>query len=184
MAATEPQGQTVTAPAPAADVKAKAPAAAEITNAPALSGDMTPEQRKDVLAEVRRRMKSSALTVVAPPGWKYRWARHTDSQDIARLEFKGYRVVHENPKSPRYKTAVRLRDDGTYIVGDVILMEVPEEVWQFLREDEKERADKMVEGATEDFVNQTLSQEVPVFERDENGRVLNSRGVKRGQRRR
>src|SRR5436190_1787190 len=123
-----------------------------VKSAPPLSGEMTPEERKARLDEIRRRMQLSTLSVTPPSGWVCRWARSTDSQDIARLEYKGYQIVKDDPKSPRYKTAIRCRDDGTYSVGDVILVEIPQEIWEFLREDEKERADLMVQSAEAVFL--------------------------------
>ena len=156
----------VTAPAPA-----KAPTA--VINQPApVNGELTPEERKARLDEIRRRMTMSTLHVEPPKGWEARWARHVDTQDIARLEYKGYQIVKDDPKTPRYKTAVRCREDGTYIVGDVILMEVPSEVFEFLKENEREKADLLVRGATEDFISRTLGEGVPTFERDARGREI------------
>ncbi len=137
-----------------------------------LNGELTPEERKSRLEEVRRRMSMSTLTVSPPAGWVIRWARHVDAADIARLEYKGYQIVHDDPRNPRYKTAVRIREDGTYMIGDVILMEIPQEVWEFLREQETEKATQMVQAAESDFIERAHKEGVPTFERDAKGRVV------------
>lgn len=144
----------------------------EVTSAPPLNGELTAEERKERLATIRRRMTLSTLSVEPPPGWVCRWARHTDSQDIARLEYKGYQIVKDNPKQPRYKTAITCREDGTYTVGDVILVEIPKEIWEFLREEENERANMMVQSAQNDFLSEAAKANVPTFERDAKGRIV------------
>lgn len=135
--------------------------------------EMTEEERKVAFAELRSRLSRSRIEVVGDPDNPkvYYWARKNDTEELTRLEWMGYTVVHDNPQAPKLK-ASGLQADGTYVIGDVILMEIDPEIKEFLDAENARRAHELVEGAKSDFVEgaQKMAEQgyrVPTFERGE-----------------
>lgn len=135
------------------------------TSAPKVK-DMTPEERERWYAGMRTRMGRSLIQVNGDPNKHYYWARKNDPAEMARLEWLGHEIVHDDPKAPRIKAA-GLQQDGTYVLGDVILMQIDAEINEFLDMENARRARELIEGAKNDFVADAKSKEVPTFERDE-----------------
>ncbi len=83
--------------------------------------------------------------------------------ELGRLEYLGFVIVRDNPKQPAWK-ANGSREDGTYIVGDVILMEIDSEIYDFLLNENVERSTQMIEGASSGFKDEAARQNVPTFD--------------------
>lgn len=141
------------------------------TSAPKVMKDLTPEERSARYEEIRRRMRESRIKVTGDPNKKYYWARKDDTHEMSRLGWMGYEVVHDDPKSPRI-TATGLREDGTYVIGDVILMHIDKELDEFFDQENARRARELVEGAKANFVSDAHKEGVPTFERDEDPRKI------------
>jgi hypothetical protein len=133
---------------------------------PAIPTD--PEARRAWYRSMRERMSKSHFAVEKiPAGYTPYWARKDDEVELARLDVLGFKVVRDDPKHPRYR-ANGLRADGTYIMGDVILMEVPTELYAFYEQENLDRARMMVEGVPQQFISEAEKAGAPAFEIDEN----------------
>jgi hypothetical protein len=148
------------------DVK---PSSVTVSSSPQV-GDLTPEGRKKRYNELRARLGKSRLEVKGKPGIHYFWADKGDGNELSRLDVMGYKITREpNAKevlagnaSPEIQ-ANGLREDGTYTLGDVILTECPEEVYEFLQLDVTERHEALVGGAAEEFISEAAKKGVPTF---------------------
>lgn len=126
---------------------------------------LSDDERRKQFAQLRERMSRSRLEVTAPPGRHPYWARKQDEQELARLEWLGFTVVRDDPKAPLWKAA-GLREDGTYSLGDVILMSIDEDTYQFLLEEDAQKAQNLVgsvKQSTEDEINKAGA---PTFQVD------------------
>jgi len=124
---------------------------------------LTPEERKQLYAKLRERMSKSKLEIVAPAGMSAYWARKDDDTEMARLDYLGFRVVREiKGQPPRYK-AQGAREDGTYVMGDVILMEISTEEYLFYKTENANRASQMASAAKNQFVEEAEKQGAPTF---------------------
>ena len=135
----------------------------DIISQPGPAKPLTPDERKHLLANLRNNMGKSRLAVQGPSDMHPYWARSNDMEEMSRLESLGFRVVVEDHKHLRYK-ASGLRQDGTYIIGDVILMEVPKEVHDILVEENHKTSKNLVASAKETFKDEANRQGVPTFE--------------------
>jgi len=135
----------------------------DVISQPGPAKPLTYEERKHLLANVRHNMGRSRLAVKGSSDMHPYWARSTDMEEMSRLESLGFRVVVDDHKKPRYK-ASGLRQDGTYIVGDVIHMEVPNEVYDILEQENLKTARNLVASAKDTFKDEAERQGVPVFE--------------------
>lgn len=134
-------------------------------------GSLTPAQRKQRYEQLRKRMGKSKLEVQGDPKLHYFWAHRTDDAQIIEFESKEYQIVREPNavdvlagKAKPKIIASGLRVDGTYIVGDVILLSCPLEVYEFLMLDQDERMNDQKRAATEGFRSEAEKAGVPVFE--------------------
>lgn len=134
-------------------------------------GVLTPDQRKKRMDDLRAKMGRSRLVVEGNPNMHYFWAPKDDSGEIVRLNILGYQIYREpNAKdvlAGKAEPQIRangLREDGTYVIGDVILMEVEKEVYDILLEEPTRLNDAMKASATEEFKNEAAKQGVPTFE--------------------
>jgi hypothetical protein len=126
-----------------------------------------PNARKEWYRQMRERLGKSRFKVERiPSGYSVYWARKDDETELSRLDTLGFKIVRDDPKDPRYK-ANGLREDGTYILGDVILMEIPTEMYEFYKEDNLDRARMLVEGVPQAFIQEAEKSKVPAFEIDE-----------------
>lgn len=108
---------------------------------------LTPEQRSELYKRLRERMTTSKLAVEPPPGMTAYWARKEDVSELARLDVLGFRVVREVEGQPKRYKAQGARADGTYVMGDVILLEIPSEEWFFYQAENNVRATNMSKAA-------------------------------------
>ena len=128
--------------------------------------DMTPKEKKALFADLRARMNRSKLQIdKKPPGLHPYWARKADEHEMARLEYLGFKIVHDNPEK-RLWDAAGFRQDGTFILGDVILMSLPEIEWEFYQRDIEERSREQAGAAQAEFRDQASQQGVPTFTKD------------------
>lgn len=142
---------------------------AKVSSAKPLSA-LSTEERKARYAELRKILGRSKFEVRGDPTMHYLWAARDDSNEMTRLEMIGYTIVKEpNPKAvlageaPAKIQASGLRQDGTYTIGDVILVQCPMDVYEFLMLENEQRAENMLKSAKEDFVVEAEKQGVPTF---------------------
>lgn len=139
--------------------------------APKLS-EMSPEDRAKKYQEIRRRMSESRIAVRGQSHLKYYWARKDDTNELSRLEWIGYEIVREPDILHPRISATGLKQDGTYVLGDVILMQIDKEISEFLDRENAKRAKDMAEGVKMTFATEAAKEGVPAFERDEDARKL------------
>ena len=140
-----------------------APPKTSVTSAPASAAELTPEQRRQRYDELRARMGHSMTEVTPPAGKAGYWARINDAPEMGRLEYLGFKIVRDDPKHPAWK-ANGSKEDGTYVIGDVILMEIDADIYEFLLHENVERGREMIEGASESFKMEAQRQGVPTFD--------------------
>ena len=124
---------------------------------------LTMEQKRQRFAELRQRMGRSQIEVTPPAGKSGYWAPLDDSREHGRLAWLGFNIVHDDPKSPAWK-ANGLKDDGTYIVGDVILMEIDSWIYEMLQQEYIDLSEAQRKNAKQTFKDEAERQGSPVFE--------------------
>lgn len=134
---------------------------------------LTAAERKKRFDELRTKLGKSKLEVKGDPGTHYFWADKGDDGERIRLESIGYWIVREpNAKAvlkgeakPKI-TANGLHEDGTYRVGDVLLMACSQDLYdlQLLENDERMREDQT--SIRQNFRLEAEKQGVPTFETD------------------
>lgn len=137
------------------------------------SAALTEEQRQRRYSELRERMGKSRLEVVGKKGRHYFWGPRGDSNELDRLDLLGYKIVREpNVKDvlagkaePQIRAA-GLREDGTYVLGDVILLECDEEVYEFLLLESEQKSNSQQAAAKDNFQFEAEKSGVPTFEVD------------------
>lgn len=131
------------------------------------------DARKKRYQDLRQRMGKSRLEVIGEPGRHYLWAHRGDSNELDRLDLLGYRITREvNAKDvlagkvkPKIK-AGGLREDGTYVQGDTLLVDCSDETYEFIMLENEERASSLMSSAKDNFVFESEKAGVPTFEVD------------------
>jgi hypothetical protein len=143
------------------------------TPSAAQSAALTEEQKKKRYQELRQRLGRPRLEVIGVPGRHYFWAHRSDTNEMDRLDLVGYTLTREpnaaevlSGKAKPKVQAGGLREDGTYIQGDVILMDCDLEVYEFMMLENEERASGMISSAKDNFVIEQERRGVPTFEVD------------------
>jgi hypothetical protein len=108
-------------------------------------------------------MGRSQIEVVPPAGKTGYWASLSDTHELGRLDWLGFKIVHDDPKNPAWK-ANGAREDGTYVVGDVILMEIDSELYEFLQQEYVEINEAQRKNAPRNFEDEAAAKGVPTFE--------------------
>ena len=134
-------------------------------------GTLSQEEKAKRYAELRARMGESKFKVVGKPGIHYFWAAKEDSNEMVRLELIGYSVVKEpnaadvlaGKKKPEI-AAAGLRQDGTYSIGDVILTQCDQDVYDFCMLENEQKSEDAVRAAKESFKVEAEKSGVPTFE--------------------
>lgn len=121
------------------------------------------EETKKKFAELKSRMGRSRLEVKSPAGYTPYWARKGDTAELSRLDYLGFRIVREKPGQERRYSAQGYRDDGTYVMGDVILMEIRTEDYNFFLSENAKRGEQMSEAAKAKLVEDLESKGAPTF---------------------
>lgn len=136
----------------------------QVTSAPPARKQLSEEERKALYAKLRDRMRKSRLEILHPQlGRSYYWARSKDETELSRLDMLGFRVVKSDPKTPK-PVANGLHEDGTYQLGDVILMDIDSEIYEYYLQDNIARADALIHSSQESFREEAERQGVPTFE--------------------
>jgi hypothetical protein len=103
------------------------------TSAPAMS--ITEDEKQRLIALSEQNINASILKVDGPGGFHPYWANCAlDGQvgSVGYFETKGFVIARDDPakaESERFWKARGARPDGTYVIGDLILMFCPDEVW-------------------------------------------------------
>lgn len=137
-------------------------------------GQLTAAERQKRFDELRKRMGKSRLEVKGKPGLHYFWAHKTDDAEIIRLEGQFDYIIVREPNAKEVLAgkakpeieASGLREDGTYQVGDVILMQCPQDNYDFMLLANDEKMEQMKSAVKEDFRTGAETQGVPTFEFD------------------
>lgn len=132
---------------------------------------LTEAERKKRFAELRERLGQPRLKVVGDPAKHYFWAHRSDSQELDRLDLVGYTIVREpnaeqvlaGKAKPKIQ-AGGLRNDGTYVLGDVMLMECDQDLYEFLMMENDERVQQMNQAAKDNFLIEAEKAGAPTFE--------------------
>ena len=124
---------------------------------------LTLEEKKIRFAELRKHMGRSQIEVIPPAGKTGLWARKDDTRELGRLEWLGYHIVHDDPKKPAWR-ANGLQQDGTYIVGDVILLEVDSWIYEMLQQEYQDQSESQRTNAKATFKDDAERAGTPVFE--------------------
>ena len=137
---------------------------------------LTPEERERRYEELRQRSANSRIYVEPrDPNIAVRWVRN-DPHDISLHEWMGFKFAKDNPKLPkeqrRFQTTVQLREDGTYILGDVILMEIARDDYEFYINEGIQRSRDLVHAGKRAFRTEAAKLDVPTFERDKAGNIV------------
>jgi len=135
----------------------------QVASAPP-AGQLSEAQRQALFASLRERMSRSPLAVTPPSGVSAYWARKDDMQELSRLDLLGFKVVKEADRQNLRFKANGLKEDGTYVLGDVILLEIPTEMYEFYKQEIQERSRRLAEGGRADFLNEAQKAGVPTFE--------------------
>lgn len=132
---------------------------------------MSREERKQRYAQYQKKLGRSKLEVHGDPNIHYFWADKNDDGELVRLDFLEYFIVKE-PKAkevlagtatPKVRAA-GLREDGTYIIGDVILMGCPMEIYEFHMMDVEERSEAQIAASVEQFKSSAQQRGIPTFD--------------------
>jgi hypothetical protein len=134
---------------------------------------LTPEERARHYEELQRRTMLSAIYARhRDPNLYVRWVRD-DKFDVATHRHLGFDFARDNPKvkpdNRRIDTVVPISEDGFYRTGDVILMEINRDDYEYYCNQNVERSRKMIDSGKDEFRNEARKRKVPTFTRDEGG---------------
>jgi hypothetical protein len=104
------------------------------------------------------------------PEVSVRWVRKDDPNDITFHQTRFFKIVQEDMKpgaERRFNTALPPQPDGTYVHGDVILMECATDDYEFLLERNLELSRQQMSAGKARFKQQTLSGGFNVLEAKE-----------------
>jgi hypothetical protein len=144
----------------------------KVQSSATVGAELTQAARRKRYEELRARIGRSRLEVKnGKKGKHYFWAAREDQAESIRLEGLGYEIVKE-PNAKKVLAgeakplieAQGLKEDGTYVVGDVILMMCDDEVYEFIQMDVSERHEALIEGAVADFTTEAAKSGVPTFQ--------------------
>jgi hypothetical protein len=120
------------------------------------------EEKRQRFAAMRERMKKSRLEVTPPPGKAAYWGPRDDDNELSRLSYLGFEIVKDDPKAPKWK-AGGMREDGTYVMGDLILMSIDALEYDFLLQDNVDRANAQLSNVQDDVIGRAEEAGVPTF---------------------
>lgn len=132
---------------------------------------MSREERKQRYAQYQKKLGRSKLEVQGDPNIHYFWADKNDDGELVRLDFLEYFIVKEpNAKdviagkaTPKVRAA-GLREDGTYVIGDVILMGCPMEIYEFHMMNVEELSEAQIAASVEQFKSSAQQRGIPTFD--------------------
>lgn len=120
-----------------------------------------PQQKEVLDIEVKDRELGTLLEIdpkLLDPKFTYRWV-HKSSLKIARQKARGYVIVNPaeekildaNGESPE-------AEDGTYTLGDVVLMKILKDEYRARRHAQKRKTDVRLKGPTRKFKRTAASK--------------------------
>jgi len=135
--------------------------------------ELSPEERRARWRELSKKMRKDQSEVRGESGQHYFWACNQgqgSGSELIRLETIGYTLVREpnvaevlaGKAKPKIQAA-GLREDGTYVRGDVILMQCPQEDYEFFLLDIEKRQEEAAEGIPNEFISNAEQQGAPTF---------------------
>ncbi len=124
---------------------------------------LTVEEKRQRFAALRARMGRSQIEVTPPAGKVGYWAPVSDTREMGRLLWLGFQVVHDDPKQPVWQ-ANGMKEDGTYVVGDVILVEIDSDLYEAIQQEYIDQHESMMKNTKATFVQDAAQQGVPTFE--------------------
>lgn len=132
---------------------------------------LTPEERKRRYTEMRAKLGRSKIETKAPEGTTVIWAMKDNEYERARMDWLGFKVVVEDmkPGAKRRFSAAGLKEDGTYVLGDVILMEIDTETYLLQKQIEIDDFELLRQSIPEEFKSSAKKEEVPTFEVTDKG---------------
>lgn len=139
--------------------------------------DMTADEKVRRYRELRNRVRqaSDQTVVKGKDETHYFWANKTDDPELIRLQSLGYTIVKEpdpqgvlSGKSKPRILAAGLQPDGTYVRGDVILMEIPQEEYDFFLLEIEQRHEENRGSIVEEFRTEAEQAGAPTFTVDRN----------------
>lgn len=147
---------------------------------------LSDEERRARYDQMRLRQSRSAIHVDTPNGITCRWVRKDDPRDIANHKIKGFEYVRDNPKFPplsedetpgtpgkrQFRCMMPIQPDGTYVYGDVILMWIPTDEYDFQVNEATRLSKERIEAPKRTFRAQAEAVGVSAFERDRSGNIL------------
>lgn len=130
---------------------------------------LTPEERKQRYAELRSKLGRSKIDVKCPEGITAYWALKGNEYEMAQMDWLGFKIVVEDmkPGVKRRFDAAGIRADGTYVLGDVILMAIDTETYQIQKEIDLDNFDALRRSIPQEFATKALDAKAPVFELNE-----------------
>lgn len=126
-----------------------------------LPHEIEAKKREELLARIQQHRedtkKSKARVfpkdpaVGLPPNKRYVWVNRNEARIVA-FRSEGYVIATDDRVNSMWK-----REDGTHTYGDLILMEIDQELYDAIKIDDQMRAVEGVEGASmfEAFANQS-----------------------------
>jgi hypothetical protein len=82
---------------------------------------------------------------------------------MGRLSWLGFSIVHDDPKNRAWQ-ANGAKEDGTYVIGDVILMEIDRETYEFIQGEYIQTHEAMLKNTKATFISDAEAAGVPAFE--------------------
>lgn len=128
-----------------------------------IKAPLTSEEKKQRFQALRARMGRSQIEVTPPAGKTGYWAPVNDTRELGRLQWLGFTVVHDDPKHPVWK-ANGMKEDGTYVIGDVILVEISTEDYEAIQQTYVDQHEAMMINTKASFKEDAAQQGVPTFE--------------------
>jgi hypothetical protein len=124
---------------------------------------LSKEERRKRYDALRAQAGRSMIEARGPAGKTGYWARKDDSTELYRLQAIGFSIVHDDPKNRAWE-AGGFQADGTFIISDVILLEIDTELYEIYLTDNAERSDAMINGGKTGFLQRAAEQGIPAFD--------------------
>ena len=131
------------------------------TQPPQEEGKASPK-KNPMLAVVRERLRQSRLVVQnADPNKEYYWA-NTHPDELSRYQALGWNIV-KGEEGSKLKTRGGPREDGTHVISDVILCQMPKIEFEAYVQLNDETALQMAYGYQEEFLEKAYALGVPAY---------------------
>lgn len=125
--------------------------------------ELSKEERRKRYDALRAQAGRSMIEAIGPAGKTGYWARKDDTHELYRLQAIGFSIVHDDPTKRAWK-AGGMQADGTYVISDVILLEIDTELYEMYLADNADRSQAMIDGGKTGFLQRAAEQGVPAFD--------------------